>query len=380
MNECDEQAGLNMTPPGSDKMTKFVSAHAVVIAVANYAEVNVLPEAVLNDGRDVAGILSAADRCGYPPSHVTTLLDGDATLSAIRGALASVAAVSGPDDSVFLFFSGHGARFGGTGGVTSALLPVDCRYNDLPGSTLSESEFSTALSAIQAKRLVVVIDACHSGGAGSLKQVGFPELEEGVDEKMLQRLAQGIGRVIIASSRASETSLVMQGSRNSVFTERLLEALQGHAQTHGDGLIRVFEVFNYVSQKVGETVPGRQHPIFKANDLEDNFPIALYKGGAKALDGPGSAAAQMHVRQVEDVMADLYPAGPVDEEIWARAGGDVSRLRLGGSGRAMWFSALKTLEKGGGGQRISTQSLLQTALRDYPHHSELKALQVAAQR
>jgi hypothetical protein len=54
--------------------------------------------------------------------------------------------------------------------------------------------------------------------------------------------------------------------------------LKGAAYTQGDGLIRVFDVFNHVSEKVQAAVPGKQHPIFKASDLEDNFPIALDRG------------------------------------------------------------------------------------------------------
>jgi metacaspase-1 len=358
---------------GDNKMPKFAQAHAVVVAVANYTDVNPLPEAVLNDAHDVAAVLSAANYCGYDPKQITTLLDDEATLGTIRQALTDLASASRPDDTAFIFFSGHGARLNEEGTETSVLLPVDCRYDDLPGTTLSEAEFSRSLSAIPAKRLVVVLDACHSGGAGSLKQTSSANLEQGLDEKALQRLAQGTGRVIIASSRATETSLVMKGARNSVFTERLLEALRGEARTHGDGLIRVFEVFNYVSEKVRGAVPGRQHPIFKASDPEENFPLALDRGGAKAV-GKVAPGASTPWRQLEEIMADLYPAGPLDQEIWARAGGDVSRLSLSGTGRAIWFAALRTLRQGGGGQNISKDSLLLTALEDFPHHPELQAL------
>lgn len=75
----------------------------------------------------------------------------------------------------------------------------------------------------------------------------------------------------MASSRANETSLVLREDRNSVFTCRLLEALRGKAHTDGDGLIRVFDVFNYVAEQVARSVPGRQHPIFKASDLKEQL-------------------------------------------------------------------------------------------------------------
>jgi hypothetical protein len=72
---------------------------------------------------------------------------------------------------------------------------------------------------------------------------------------------------------------------NSLFTHYLLEALRGHASTHEDGLIRVFDVFHYIAENV--PTRGPQHPIFKATDLQNNFPIALYLGG-KQIEGPRS--------------------------------------------------------------------------------------------
>ena len=348
----------------------YAHGRALVIAVANYGDINPLPEPVLNDARDMAAALSSAAHCGYDPRQVTVLLDADATLSAIRRELASLAAAANREETVFIYFSGHGARIRQEGEDSSLLLPFDCQRRDPLGTSLPEEEFSALLAAIPAGRLLVVLDACHSGGAGSLKADVGPGLRTGFAEKGLERLAQGAGRVIMASSRPDETSLVLHGARNSVFTEGFLEALKGGARTSGDGLIRVFEVFNHVAGRVRQAVPGRQHPVFKASDLEDNFPVALYLGGAKASDMP--LAAAVPPPGPEAVLADLYPAGPVDDEIWSRAGGDVSRLRLQGTGRAMWFAALRTLRQGGGGSGISMDSLIQAALQDFPHHPGLR--------
>jgi hypothetical protein len=218
-----------------------------------------------------------------------------------------------------------------------------------------------------------VIDACHAAGAASLKSGLEGEvdgvLDEGFDEKSLQQLASGTGRVVLASSRAAETSLVLRGERNSVFTTAMLAGLKGAANTAGDGTIRVFDLFNHVAEAVKQAVPGRQHPVFKASDLEENFPIALALGGGKSIS-PGAAG---YPRDLDQIMPDLYPLGPTDEQVWQRAGGDVSRLRTSGSGRAQWHSALRLVGHGGGGA-ITRGSLIDTALDDFPAHRELRAL------
>jgi metacaspase-1 len=354
----------------------FPTGHALVVGIAGYPKVNSLPTAVINDAREVAGVLMSAVHCGYDPKNVSLLLDSEATLAALRRELAALASRAKPDDTVVIFFSGHGARLGDPADSESALVPFDYDPAKVTATVLLEAELSAALARIAAQRLVVLIDACHSGGAGSFKgaaDIQFHDL--GFSEKSLDRLAQGTGRVLIASSRASETSLVLEGATNSLFTEHLIEALRGGARTQGDGVIRIFEVFNHVAEKVRAAAPGRQHPIFKASDLEDNFAVALDRGGTKSAmatarldDSPDS------LRRLEDILADLYPAGPQDQEIWARAGGDLSRLRLSGTGRANWFAALRTLRQGGGGAGIMRNTLVKAALEDFPHHAELLKL------
>ena len=357
-------------------MGAFPKGHAVVIGIANYGNISVLPDAVLSDARDVAGVLKSGAYCGYDPRNVHLLLDGDATLEKIRNALASVAEIGGEDDTVVIFFSGHGARLGGSGGGESALLPVECDVRTLATTSLSETEFSLALTRFRARRLLVLLDACHSGGAGSLK--GHWEGETpafGYSEKSLARLAQGKGRVLIASCRTNEESIVFPDWRNSVFTFHLLGALRGQACTGGDGVVRVFDVFNHVAEMVKRVVPGRQHPILKATEVEDNFPVALNRGGQKAEAPPLVSGAGHQVWQrLGEVMPNLYPAGPMDQEVWARAGGDPSRLHWNATGRVAWLKALGMLRQGGGGVEIDRERLIGVALEDYPYHAVLTAL------
>jgi hypothetical protein len=360
---------------------QFTQGRALVVGIANYETVKRLPEAVLHDVRDTADTLKSPSHCGYPDANVTVLTDGQATLAGIRKALADLAAEATADDTVAIFFSGHGTRIGSGWAATSALVPYDCRRGDLVGTTLGEAELSAAIAAIKAPRVVVIVDACHAAGAATLKSDlegedggnGLDEddgLDEGFDEKSLQQLASGTGRVVFASSRATEKSRILKGERNSVFTTAMLDGLKGAAAAAGDGTIRVFDLFNHVSEAVRQAVPGRQHPIFKASDLEENFPVALALGEAKSLAAGGGGRE----RALEQIMSDLFPAGPTDQQIWLRAGGDVANLTLGGTGRSQWYSALRLLSRGGGGGNVTRESLIDAALEEFPAHRELRAL------
>lgn len=267
-------------------MAGFKNSYALIVGIANYLKVRKLPETVLQDARDVDALLRSPEHCGYLDDHVRLLLDQQATASGLRAGLRWLAEVAEPNDTVLFFFSGHGGRILNGPYAGNYLIPYECDPLDLAGTALSGYEITNLLRKIRAQRLLVLFDCCYAGGTGDTKGIGLTRetFKSGLDEPYYERLAHGTGRVIMASSRSDEESLVLPGMSNSLFTHCLLEALRGAARTRGDGLIRVFDVFDYVSEEV--PARGPQHPIFKANDLENNFPIALYLGGKQV--GPSA--------------------------------------------------------------------------------------------
>jgi hypothetical protein len=100
------------------------NGYALVIAVSDYKEIKPLPATILNDARDVASVLTSGVYCGYASANVRLLLDRDASLAKIRDALAWLAKVAGPEDSVVVYFSGHGARLTDTGSPESTLVGI----------------------------------------------------------------------------------------------------------------------------------------------------------------------------------------------------------------------------------------------------------------
>jgi hypothetical protein len=276
----------NMTSGG------FRKGHALIIGIANYPRVHKLPETVLKDARDIHDLLRSPTQCGYLDTNVQLLLDDQATAEGIQDGMCWLAGLADSSDTVLIFFSGHGGR------VESGLLTGDYlipyNYDAANPSTtaISGEELTGLLRNIRAQRLVIFFDCCYSGGAGETKAMGLEQVvfKSRLEETYYERLAQGIGRVIVASSRSDEESLVLQGMDNSLFAHCLLKALQGGARTRCDGLIRVFDVFDYISEEV--PAHGPQHPIFRATDLENNFPIALYLGGKQVEKGLRPALSQ----------------------------------------------------------------------------------------
>jgi hypothetical protein len=79
-------------------------------------------------------------------------------------------------------------------------------------------------------------------------------------------------------------------------------------------------------------------------------------------------------RDFETLATNLYPHGPGQNEVWSRAGGDISALNLNSAGRGSWHAALRILRLGGGGEFITRSTLIETILEDYPANMDLKRL------
>jgi hypothetical protein len=261
---------------GDGEAREFPSGHALVIAIAKYDNVNGLPDTVLRDGQAVHDLLVDKDKCGYPAANVTLLKNGQATRKGILEALEKLAARTDADSTVVIYFSGHGGRMTIKGKERAFLVPVDFDLNRTEETWISREELGASLSKIKAGRLVVLLDACHSAGAGELPKAFPPGLafKAGVGNATYEALAQGRGRALLAACREDESSWILPDATNSLFTTKLLEVLNGATAAPGDDTIKLLDVFRYVSVQVPKAM-SEQHPVFSTPSLENDFAVAL---------------------------------------------------------------------------------------------------------
>lgn len=279
-------------------MSALANAHALVIGIADYANIRKLPR--VQDAQDLEAALIDPELCGYDPKNVTILLDEEATQAKIRTALGALSERCHDDSTVFLYFSGHGGQVEAGANQGQYLLPVEVVYpgdDDLARTAISGSEFTAALRAVKAKRLTVVLDCCHAGGIGEPRHVGATHsLAPGLSDGYLNELKSGTGRVIISATRGTDPAYVRAGAKYGVFTGHFLDGLRGGARGDG-GVIRILDLYSYVQEKVVADQPN-QRPVLKV-ELEENYPIVRYRGGRLP-------AAQPVERPSDDFAYDVF--------------------------------------------------------------------------
>jgi hypothetical protein len=135
---------------------ELASNHALIITVSEYQR-SPLP-GVLTD-RKLANEL--AQRFGVPPQNIVELSEQQVTRDGLKQALLSMNQVIMPGDKLYVYFSGHGARFfsKATGQCTESIVMQDMHV-------VTNAEFASMLKPLSAKtdKTIVMLDSCHSGG------------------------------------------------------------------------------------------------------------------------------------------------------------------------------------------------------------------------
>ncbi|HEY2684424.1 MAG TPA: caspase family protein [Steroidobacteraceae bacterium] len=132
------------------------SNHALIITVSEYQR-SPLP-GVLTDRK--LGI-ELARRFGVPQENIVELSETQVTREGLRQAFATLNQSIMPGDKLYVYFSGHGARFfnKATNQCTESIVTQDMKL-------VTNVEFAAMIKPLAAKtdKTIVMLDSCHSGG------------------------------------------------------------------------------------------------------------------------------------------------------------------------------------------------------------------------
>jgi hypothetical protein len=287
--------------------------YALLIGISQYANSSLNLNAAAADAQALAKVLGDPEIGAYKPDNIRLLVDNQATRKNIVSALNTwlknrVTA----DDSVLIFYSGHGALGNGN---EAYWVTFDADPEDLAASAISNKEISSAIAALPAKRKITLIDSCYSEATAKKYRAVVPT--NVFDE------FKGTGVVTMTASTGAQKSVEVEG--HGAFTYHLLAALQGKADTNGNGVVELDEIWTYLNERVQKTAAdagNKQTPVLMAERLEHGFPVtvnptasaapvmaalkAMYGSGQITLDEMGEAERLFNDRNGDPEVRNLY--------------------------------------------------------------------------
>ena len=193
------------------------------------------------------------------------LIDRDATRQNIIDGLAWLEKTATPKDVVVLFLGGHGSR---DPKGQFHFIPVDVKGEDLEGTAVAGNLLKKKLANLPG-RVVVLLDACHSGAAKKKQPL--------IDDLARDLVSEDAGIVVMCSSRGSEYSLESKKVEHGFFTLGLVEALSGRADFNKDTYIYLHELDFYTFHRVRQLSEAEQNPTTGRPAHLRSFPLAKVK-------------------------------------------------------------------------------------------------------
>ena len=217
---------------------------AVFIAIDHYREWTPLSNPV-KDAKEIRDILLE----DYYIDEVRELYDLDATAAGIRQLLFNLRTQVGMDDSVFVFYAGHGYTDPNTN--TGFWIPSDAGQDQMRQSNwLPNIQVRNMLAQLAAMHVFLISDACFSGDILDLTRGAGPA----IDSESLRRAYSLVSRQVLTSGSSEEVP------DSSEFAMRLKSALRRNENTCIDpyGLFTIVREVQRTQPLLG-SIPGSEH-------------------------------------------------------------------------------------------------------------------------
>lgn len=245
------------------------AVHVLAVGINQYKN----PSLNLNYGvSDAKGISEFFNRQKqlFGDVKVTEVLDAKATREGILQAVSSMRGTK-PEDLVVVYLAGHGEtdEEGNWYFIPHELVFPE-KQDQLKSIGISGQELQKEIQKLGARKVVLLIDACKSGGA-VVTMRGFEE------RKALRQLARASGVHVVAAAAQDQLAGEIVRLNHGIFTYAVLEALKGGADgAPKDGVVSIREMLSYIETRMPELSQEyrskAQYPVVDSRGMD--FPMA----------------------------------------------------------------------------------------------------------
>ena len=218
---------------------------ALVIGTNNYKDPGLKLDFAEDDARAMKEILSNPILYGF---KVTDLIDVSHII--VSKKIEELLTNAQQEDFILIYFSGHGKLDDQN---DLYLFLNDTEMNYFRTTSLRFDIVNKFMETSKSKTIIMIIDSCYSGAAGAKGGGDVTKAFSGVS---------GSDRIILSASSGFEIAKEDKDLKHGIFTNYLLEGLEGEAGTDKRGQISIDELYNYTYKKTRERNP-KQNPMKK---------------------------------------------------------------------------------------------------------------------
>lgn len=262
--------GLVSLPVGRSlaaEARELPTVHALTVGVDEYDAPAIADLSFArSDARTLADALSAVSGKSLRLGISSSLMDGEATPAAILSHAQHIVETAKAGQTVVISFAGHGLA-GADGRFYMGTSGTD--LSNVAGTALSWDDLAKVLVKSEA-RVVVFLDACHSGAAGTSLFASNDDAAAG----MLATVPSGL--LVFSASKGRQFSEEAAATGGGVFTNAVADVIARQRAAYdldGNGIIEVSELYAGVKRRVSELTDGRQVPWLARNEMIGDFAL-----------------------------------------------------------------------------------------------------------
>lgn len=279
--------------------------YAIVVGTSDYSGTQLDLRFPDLDAASMAQALSGAGKALFEDRVHLRLLTTDGKTPAaisskknIAAAFSEYAAQAKPTDILVAYFSGHGLSYGSAEKSQFYYMTKDIASPDLKDPevrnnyTVSSDDLTRWLTAIAAKKQVMILDACNSGKVvESLAAIGARELNS-TQIRALDRMKDRTGMFILTGAAGDKVSYEASQYGQGLLTYSLLQGMSGLALT-SDKRVDVMTLFQYARDEV---------PALAKSIRQVQTPVLAFPAGGGSFDiGIVDATVKIPLAQVKPV-------------------------------------------------------------------------------
>lgn len=192
------------------------------IGIETYLEDPAIPPVKYAEA-DVRVFAKVLEQHGFALGDQHLLVNADATQSRIRSVVRTTLNALGKDDTLLLYFAGHGVAISGV----NYLSCYDSRKSDLAGTGVEIAWLFDQFTASDCKKIVLFLDSCRSGNIGPEGMLDIYSQFDANDLEKFQAKAEHC--VCFAACSSDQRSWPSNDLKHGIWTYHLIEAFDGRA-------------------------------------------------------------------------------------------------------------------------------------------------------